>query len=289
VNVNLVPHIIKLPHRHKLLFLALGSVCLLVLGITAGFVVLLSGGYSTAATKQHFAITYRILELGLRYSVGAYAEEIETPDLSRADVELGQACYRRYCAQCHGGPGITRAAIGQGQLPAPSSLVQSAREWPAAHLFYVVQKGVRMSGMPAWEFRISEHGLWSTVAFLKQMPLMTPADYGHMSGARQESDCPPPTHSVPYSAEHARSLLQQYNCPDCHRIAGVVGPRTHIGPTLVDWHSRKFIAGTLPNTPEHLVRWILDPRALSPQTLMPDVQVTEVHARTMARYLFEER
>ena len=279
---------IKVPHRHKLLFLALGSVGLLVLGITAGFVVLLSGGYSTAATKQHFAITYRILELGLRYSVGTYAEEIETPDLSRADVELGQACYRRYCVQCHGAPGIARGAIGQGQLPSPSGLAQSAREWPAAHLFYVVQKGVRMSGMPAWEFRISEHGLWSTVAFLKHMPWMTPADYRAMSEARSESDCPPATASAPYSVERARTLLQQYSCADCHRIDGVVGPRTHIGPTLQDWHTRKFIAGTLPNTPEHLVRWLLDPVALSPRTLMPDLQVTEVHARDMARYLFEE-
>jgi mono/diheme cytochrome c family protein len=281
---------VELPHRHKLLFLALGSVCLLVLGAAAGFVVLLSGAYSTAATKQHFVITYRILEAGLRYSVGAYADKIEVPNLQRhADIELGHACYRRYCVQCHGAPGVAREAIGQGQLPSPSSLVQSAREWPAAHLFYVVQKGVRMSGMPAWEFRISEHGLWSTVAFLKQMPLVTPADYLNSSDTRREIDCAPPTDSMTYSAERARTLLQQYSCPDCHRIDGVVGPRTHIGPALEDWHSRKFIAGTLPNTPEQLVRWILDPPALSPQTLMPDVRVTEAHARTMARYLFEQR
>jgi cytochrome c1 len=184
---------------------------------------------------------------------------------------------------------VAREALGQGQLPSPSSLAQSAREWPAAHLFYVVQKGVRMSGMPAWEFRISEDGLWSTVAFLKHMPSMTPADYREMSAARSASECPPATASVPYSAEHARTLLQQYSCPDCHRIDGVVGPRTHIGPTLQDWRERKLIAGTLPNTPEQLVRWILDPPAVSPDTLMPDLRVSEAHARAMARYLFEEQ
>src|SRR5687768_12415998 len=111
----------KLPHRHKFLFLALGSALLLVLGAAAGFIVLLSGAYSIAATKQHFTITHRILELGLRYSVATSARNIEVPDLARhADVELGQACYRKHCEQCHGAPGIARGPVGQGQLPSPS-------------------------------------------------------------------------------------------------------------------------------------------------------------------------
>ena len=41
----------------------------------------------------------------------------------------------------------------------------------------MTQKGVRMSGMPAWEYRISEAGLWATVAFLQAMPEMTTVEY----------------------------------------------------------------------------------------------------------------
>lgn len=276
----------KIAHRHKALFIVIGAVALVVLGAGAGAVLLLSGAYSTSATKQHFRITYRILELGLKYSVAQNADGIVVPDLERlADIEVGHACYREHCFQCHGAPGVAREPLGRGQLPSPSSLAQSAREWPAAHLFYVTQQGVRMSGMPAWEFRISERGLWSTVAFLKAMPRMTTIEYRQLADSSAAADCPKPTSAGEYSTERAQIMLRQYACDNCHLIDGMVGPITHIGPSLQHWHERKYIAGILPNTRQNLVRWIVAPQDVSPHTLMPDLDVIEPHAEHMARYL----
>jgi mono/diheme cytochrome c family protein len=279
----------KIAHRHKALFIVIGAVALVVLGAGAGAVILLSGAYSTAATKQHFRITYRILELGLKYSVARNAADIVVPDLGRdADIRVGHACYQEHCLQCHGAPGIAREPLGRGQLPSPSSLAQSAREWPAAHLFYVTQQGVRMSGMPAWEFRISEPGLWSTVAFLKAMPEMTAGEYQQFVASSTDVHCPKPTTAGVYSPERTEIMFRQYACDNCHVIEGMVGPITHIGPSLEDWHQRKYIAGVLPNTRRNLVHWIVDPRGVSPHTLMPDLDVLEPHAEHMARYLMTE-
>lgn len=279
----------KIAHRHKALFIVTGAVALVVLGAVIGAVILLSGAYSIAATKQHFRITYRILELGLKYSVARNAAAIVVPDLQRVgDIEVGHACYREHCLQCHGAPGIAREPLGRGQLPSPSSLAQSAREWPAAHLFYVTQQGVRMSGMPAWEFRISEPGLWSTVAFLKAMPAMTATEYERLAASSTDAQCPKPTTAGAYSTERAQLILRQYACDNCHLIEGMVGPITHIGPSLENWRQRKYIAGILPNTRANLVRWIVDPQGVSPHTLMPDLDVIEPHAEHMARYLMRE-
>lgn len=277
-----------IPHRYKVVLIATGAISLVVLGALAGGVVLLSGAYSTAATKQHFWITYRILELGLRYSVAASARDIEVPDLGRiASLDVGHACYRAHCQQCHGAPGIAPDALGRGQLPPPSSLSQSARDWPAAHLFFVVQKGIRMSGMPAWEYRMSENALWSTVAFLKSMPFRSREAYERFAAASQEASCPPPQGAASYSAEAAQIALRQYACDTCHVIDGMVGSYVHVGPPLEELHRRKLIAGVLPNTPDNLVRWIMDPQGVSPLTLMPDLEVTEPHARLMVRYLLQ--
>lgn len=276
----------KIAHRHKAWLIGIGAVVLVIVGIVTSGVMLLSGAYSTAATKQHFRITYRILELGLRYSVASYADQIVVPDLERvADINIGHACYRQYCVQCHGAPGVARDPLGRGQLPSPSSLSQSAREWPAAHLFYVTQQGVRMSGMPAWEFRISEEGLWSTVVYLKAMPFMTVSEYEALAAASAGLSCPRPTTSKAYSTERAQIMLRQYACDNCHVIRGMVGPDTRIGPSLEQWHRRKYIAGVLPNNADNLVSWIVDPQAISPHTLMPNLDVIEPHARDMARYL----
>jgi mono/diheme cytochrome c family protein len=268
------------------LFIAIGAAALVLVGVVATAVMLLSGAYSTAATKQHFRITYRILELGLRYSVARYADDIVVPDLQRvADVNVGYACYRQHCLQCHGAPGVARGPLGRGQLPAPSSLSESARDWPAAHLFYVTQQGVRMSGMPAWEFRISTDGLWSTVAYLKAMPFMTVAEHRELDAASGGAVCPAPTTANAYSRERVQIMFRQYACDNCHIIRDMVGPKTHIGPSLESWHERKYIAGILPNTHENLVRWIVAPQSISPHTMMPDLEVIEPHAEQMARYL----
>jgi mono/diheme cytochrome c family protein/cytochrome c551/c552 len=273
-------------HRHKVLFITLGAVLLVLVGAGAGAIVLLSGAYSTAATKQHFRITYRILELGLRFSVARAADEIPVPDLDRvADVKVGYACYRTYCAQCHGAPGAARDPLGRGQLPSPSSLSESAREWPAAHLFFVTSQGVRMSGMPAWEYRISTEGLWSTVAYLKAMPFMTVLEHRELHASTADETCPAPTTVGAYSRERSKTMFRQYACDNCHIIDDMVGPKTHVGPSLEQWHERKYIGGVLPNTRQNLVRWIMAPQDFSPHTMMPDLDVIEPHAQHMARYL----
>ena len=51
---------------------------------------------------------------------------------------------------------------------------------------------------------------------------------------------------------------------------------------------RGYIGGVLPNTRENLVKWLLDPQGASPQSLMPNMELTEAHANDIARYLFEE-
>lgn len=278
----------KIAHRHKALFIVVGALALVLVGAGAGVVLLLSGAFSTAATKQHFRITYRILELGLRYSVAKNADQIVVPDLERADVTVGYACFRQHCQQCHGAPGIARDAVGRGQLPAASSLSETARDWPAAHLFYVTQQGVRMSGMPAWEFRISTDGLWSTVAYLKAMPFMTVARHRELDAASAGETCPRPTTAKAYTRERAHIMFRQYACDNCHIIGGMVGPKTHIGPSLEYWRERKYIGGILPNTHDNLVRWIVAPQDFSPHTMMPDLDVIEPHAQQMARYLMTE-
>jgi mono/diheme cytochrome c family protein len=279
----------EIRHRHKVLFATLGALTLLSIGIVIGFVVLLSGAMSTAATTQHFGITHRLLELGLRFSVNAAASGIEAPALDDPVlIDVGLGCFREHCEQCHGAPAVPPMAAARGLLPTPNSLAESAREWSPAALYYITRKGVRMTGMPAWEFRISETGLWSTVAFLRTLPSLTRAEYQAL-GSAPAPPCPrQPGANAAASFEDADVLLRQYACHSCHRIEGVVGPDTYLGPPLEDWPQRKYIAGTLPNTEANLILWLTEPSAVSPHTLMPDLEVTPGHARAIARWLLSQ-
>ena len=83
-----------------------------------------------------------------------------------------------------------------------------------------------------------------------------------------------------------RSLLVQYRCGSCHTIPGVPGSRGQVAQPLTAWRHRSYIAGRLPNRADVLARWIVDPPALVPGTLMPRMGVSPEEARAMAAYLY---
>jgi cytochrome c2 len=88
---------------------------------------------------------------------------------------------------------------------------------------------------------------------------------------------------------NGRLLLRQFGCGDCHVIAGVAAAQGQVGPPLTGVAHRVYLAGRLPNTPDNMVRFIRAPHAVDPRTAMPDLQVTERHARDMTAYLHSLR
>lgn len=86
-------------------------------------------------------------------------------------------------------------------------------------------------------------------------------------------------------AERGRIALTQYACHACHIIPGITGSRVYVGPPLAGLAKRPDIVGQLPNTPDNLLRWIRDPHSIDPHTAMPDLGVSEQHARDMVAFL----
>jgi cytochrome c2 len=96
-----------------------------------------------------------------------------------------------------------------------------------------------------------------------------------------------PVRGVPGgNVENGRELLSAWGCGACHRIPGVVGADALVGPPLDAWSERQFIAGTLENSPDNLIYWIMHPQEVEPGTAMPDTNVPESAARDMAAYLY---
>ena len=83
-----------------------------------------------------------------------------------------------------------------------------------------------------------------------------------------------------------REKARDYGCGTCHTIPGVPGAAALVGPPLGGIAGRMYIAGVLTNTPDHMVRWIMDPPAVDSATAMPNVGVSERDARDIAAYLY---
>lgn len=95
--------------------------------------------------------------------------------------------------------------------------------------------------------------------------------------------------SASADVERGRRLVEQYQCGTCHVVPGVNGAIGQLAVTLDAFGLRSYIAGRVPNTDKHLVRWIIDPASVVPGTLMPSMGVTPADAADMAAYLRQLR
>jgi len=85
------------------------------------------------------------------------------------------------------------------------------------------------------------------------------------------------------------TLIRQYNCGTCHIIPGVPNANGLVGPPLLFFSRRTFIAGELPNNTPNLVRWIRSPKSVEPGTAMPTLGLSDEQARSVAAYLYTLR
>ena len=83
-----------------------------------------------------------------------------------------------------------------------------------------------------------------------------------------------------------RAAIERYGCGTCHTIPGVRGADALVGPPLTQVASRAYVGGVLTNSPENMMRWIRDPRAVDSLTAMPTLGVSDEEARDIASYLY---
>ena len=268
----------------------LGAAGMLVLALVCAAAFVWSGLYNVAATEQHTAPIYTLLDLTTRQSIARRARAVTPPAGSgQQALERGLALYRLHCVQCHGAPGVAPQPFALGLTPAPANLALKARRADAAELFWTIKYGLKMTGMPAWEFRLNDADIWSLVAFLKKLPSLEPAQYRELAAANADlaqsellSTDPPDEAPDP---RRGRIALQQYACVTCHVIPGIVGATQPVGPPLTGIGSRRYIAGVLPNTRENMIAWLRAPSAVDAQTAMPDLSVSARDAQDIAALL----
>jgi len=255
-----------------------------VLGVAGATAFVWWGLYDISATDQHLAPTYRLLDIAMRRSVKRRSAEIAVPDLTAPEkMARGLSLYRQHCVQCHGAPGVAPEPFALGLTPAPVPLVYTARSWTPAEMFWVIKEGIKMTGMPAWKYRMSDEDIWALVAFLPAMARLTPRQYAALKST------PPPRHPVSSSEEpsaaRGEQAINQYACVTCHAIPGIVGPNAPVGPPLAGVASRLMLGGVLPNSSENMALWLRQPQRFAPLTAMPDLGLTERDARDIAAYL----
>jgi len=155
-----------------------GIIGVVVLAAAVSLTVIYSGAYNIAATEGHYSLVRWAFSTNFHNAVESGAQDVEAPDsFSQSAIAAGAAQYKNMCQHCHTGPGVERADWAAGMLPKPPQLTEAAADWKAEQIFWIVKNGVRMTGMPAFGPTHEDEFVWNIVAFVNELPAMTPQQY----------------------------------------------------------------------------------------------------------------
>lgn len=165
-----------------------GAAAALLIAAAAWLAFVYSGFYDVAASSEHSALAEWTLETITERSVARRAGELPGPlPGDEASLLHGLEHYRAMCEACHGAPGVDRGEVGEGLSPRPPRLVNAARGWTDAELFWIAKHGIKATGMPAFGVTHSDDELLQIVAVVRRLTDMTETQYADMVGALEAS------------------------------------------------------------------------------------------------------
>src|SRR5262245_33533530 len=156
----------------------MGVVAGVLLVVLGGLAFLVSGAFNVAATNPPSALEQRVAAIALTRSIKRRAPAAKHPLAGQPEaVQAGLAHYKEMCVTCHGAPGVDPSEIGEGlNPPAPDLTLGAVQRRSDGELFWVVQNGICMTGMPAFGPTHKEDDLWRIVAFIRHLPEITPEE-----------------------------------------------------------------------------------------------------------------
>jgi mono/diheme cytochrome c family protein len=237
-----------------------------VAGVSAG---LLS---ACTANKAPSKVETALANMAKDVVIPIEAEDLQSPLAETPEVvEEGRKIYNQSCALCHGMDGHAATEMGRAMYPPAMDLTSPhVQHWNGAELFWIIQNGVRLTGMPAWKNMLSVTDTWKIVRFIHGIPRLKPT--GEAQKQEQAAAPKTPEQLIAYG----KTLYRQEGCFMCHQLNGEGGK---VGPDLT-------MEGERGRSDEWLIGHFKDPQAYSKGSIMPAFRnLTDEQLRALTTFL----
>lgn len=146
----------------------IGAIIVVILG--AGFVAL---RLNVSALETPGRIETRLATFAKHRIVARQAAQmhIAEPASSQASANTGEVLFSIECATCHGKDGRSPTHIGQSMYPRVPDLGSAEiQSWSDPQLFWIIENGVRLTGMPGFRKFNTDDQLWHLVHYIRTLP-----------------------------------------------------------------------------------------------------------------------
>ena len=169
--------------------LVLGAVaCAVLLAAALVYFIASAAGFSTRTPPT--AVERLIVRALHRASVPSRARDAVNPVAFSPDVWAeSRAHFADHCASCHGNDGRGDTEVGRNLFPrAPDMTRTATQEKTDGELYWIIENGIRLTGMPAWGKGGSDDtDTWKLVHFVRHLTDLTPAQLKEMATANPKT------------------------------------------------------------------------------------------------------
>lgn len=156
----------------RALVVALAIVGIVAIACATTFVL---GGI--AADRTPSKTEARLARAARHYLIPSTAHERANPTaVDRRTLEEARRHWADHCASCHGNDGRGHTAIGSGLYPpAPDMTLAATQDLSDGELYWIIEHGIRLTGMPGWgtEASAEDGESWALVHFIRHLPVLT--------------------------------------------------------------------------------------------------------------------
>jgi len=153
--------------------LVVGALLTVLVAILTAYLVVRSGAMPASADGAPLPLEVWAASTSLDATLGRLAPKGPNPvALTDANLIAGIDLYATHCAICHGtAKGAASASpVAKGEYPLPPQLASDGVEDDADGVsFWKIKHGIRLTGMPAWKFSLTDQQIWTLALFLKHM------------------------------------------------------------------------------------------------------------------------
>ena len=164
-------------------------------GVAAGILVAFVGGGAFAvrgglsARPDPSATEVAVARKIRSWTMPSSARTLPNP-LPASDPLLarGRAHFADHCASCHANDGSGRTELGRYLYPrAPDLRAAATQGFTDGELFWIIENGIRFTGMPAWGGAGKPEESWKLVHFIRHLPRLTEAERLEMESLNPRS------------------------------------------------------------------------------------------------------
>jgi mono/diheme cytochrome c family protein len=158
-------------------------IVLALLGVVTVFAFVKRTGLSARAQpgRVETAVARRIRALAVP---AEYRDRRNPVSADSESIREGMTHFADHCASCHGNDGSGQTDMGKGLFPPAPDMRQAAtQDLTDGTLFYVIEHGIRFTGMPAWGTGSAddEKTSWHLVNFIRHLPALTGRELEEMA------------------------------------------------------------------------------------------------------------